>query len=366
MKYYIIAGEQSGDLHGSNLMKQLLIEDKNAQFRFWGGDHMLEVSTNLVTHVKEMAFMGFWEVIKNIGTINRFFKNCKADIKAYKPDVVVLIDYPGFNLRMAEWAKKEGFKTVFYISPQLWAWKKGRIKKIQAYVDLMIPILPFEVDFYKEYGVEVAYCGHPLLDAIENFVPNKDFIKEFEIQKPLLAILPGSRLQEVEKMLPTMLKAAIQFKDDFDIVIAATNNLDKNIYDNIINNYNVKIAYNQTYSILLNANIALVTSGTATLETALFEVPEVVCYKGSKISYEIGKRLIDLKYISLVNLIMDKKVVTELIQSDFAVANLITEINNLKSNRQQIKSDYKVLKAKLGGSGASSRIAKQIVEFLEK
>ncbi len=358
----MIAGEPSGDLHGSNLMKELRNIDPDFQCRFWGGDLMKQVSPNIVTHIKEMSFMGFVEVIYNLRTISRFFKQCKADIIEYKPDVIIFIDYPGFNLRMAEWAKKQGFKTVFYISPQLWAWKKGRINKIKKYIDLMIPILPFEEEFYENHGVGAKYLGHPLVDAIDQFRPDSNFEEKNNIKKPVLALLPGSRKQEISKMLPVMLMAAEHFKEEYEIVVAATSNVSADIYAQA-KSKNTKIILDKTYDILTIADMACVTSGTATLETALFEVPEVVCYKGSKISFEIGKRLVDIKYISLVNLIMDREVVKELIQDEFTSSNLRTELQKLIEGKAlEQKKQFTLLKEKLGEGGASKRVAEVILK----
>lgn len=366
MKYYIIAGEASGDLHGSNLMKAILKKDPNAEFRFWGGDLMQNVGGTLVKHYRDLAFMGFLEVLKNIKTILKNIKFCKQDIKNYLPDTLILIDYPGFNLRIAEYAKKLGIKVVYYISPQLWAWKEGRIKTIQNYVDEMLVILPFEKDFYQKHQYNAHFVGHPLLDAISDLkeINIGNFKKEHSLNdKPIIALLPGSRKQEVEKMLQTMLSVRSYFPE-YQFVIAGAPSLPKSFYQNFVDD-NVHFVSNKTYDLLRCSEAALVTSGTATLETALLNVPEVVCYRGSTISYEIGKRLVkNIKYISLVNLIMDKEVVKELIQHDLTTENLVKELRLiLGENREEILSNYKILREKLGGSGASEKAAEIITDF---
>ena len=329
MKYYIIAGEASGDLHASNLMKALKEVDANAEFRFWGGDLMEMQGGTLVKHYKELAFMGFSEVIMNLRTIFKNISFCKEDISEYKPDVIIFIDYPGFNMRIAEWAKKEGYKTHYYISPQIWAWKENRIKKIKRDVDEMYVILPFEKDFYTEkHNFPVHFVGHPLLDAIENRPPvdAESFKRNHDLDdRPVIALLPGSRKQEIEKMLKVMLSITSDFQD-YQFVIAGAPSQDEEFYHTFMKKSNIKLIMNKTYDVLGISHAALVTSGTATLETALFKVPEVVCYKGSFISYNIAKRIIDLDYISLVNLIMDREVVKELIQNEFNTKNLKLEL----------------------------------------
>jgi len=365
MKYYIIAGEASGDLHASNLMKALKEVDANAEFRFWGGDLMEMQGGTLVKHYKELAFMGFSEVIMNLRTIFRNISFCKEDISEYKPDVIVFIDYPGFNMRIAEWAKKEGYKTHYYISPQIWAWKENRIKKIKRDVDEMYVILPFEKDFYTEkHNFPVHFVGHPLLDAIENRPPvdAESFKRNHDLDdRPVIALLPGSRKQEIEKMLKVMLSITSDFQD-YQFVIAGAPSQDKEFYHTFMKKSNIKLIMNKTYDVLGISHAALVTSGTATLETALFKVPEVVCYKGSFISYNIAKRIIDLDYISLVNLIMDREVVKELIQNDFNSKNLKLELKKIlkEKNRKQIFSDYFELEQRLGGKGASKKTAELI------
>ena len=370
MKYYIIAGEASGDLHGSNLMKELKKTDPEAQFRFWGGDLMQETGGKPVKHYRELAFMGFAEVIMNLRTILQNIKFCKEDIQKYHPDAIIFIDYPGFNMRIAEWAKKEGYSTHYYISPQIWAWKENRIKKIKRDVDHMYVILPFEKDFYEsKHDFPVHFVGHPLLDAIANRKKPaiENFKEEFGLDaRPIIALLPGSRKQEIEKMLSVMLKATKDFKE-YQFVIAGAPSQDEAFYTPYLKKYDVKLIMNRTYDILSISYAALVTSGTATLETALFKVPEVVCYKGNFISYQIAKRIIDLDYISLVNLIMDKEVVTELIQNEFNYKNLKKELRKIleEEHREKIFEDYYALERKLGGTGASHHTAELIVNSLK-
>lgn len=366
MKYYIIAGEASGDLHGSNLIKELVKKDPQADIRCWGGDLMQNAGATVVKHYRDLAFMGFAEVIRNLPAILRNFKFCKNDIEAFHPDVIVLIDYPGFNLRIAEWAKEKNYKIVYYISPQVWAWKEGRVKQIRKVVDKMIVILPFEKSFYhQKWNYEVEYVGHPLVDVIQHFVSG--YKPEVEYFKPVIAILPGSRKQEVKVKLPVMLEAAAAFTD-YQLVVARAASLEDEVYEEILRAYPEVISVkDQTYELLSQATAALVTSGTATLETALFGVPQVVCYKGSAISYQIAKRLIRIKYISLVNLIMDKPVVKELIQHDFNVQQVKAELNAILSDeirKQQISDDYRELKELLQHGGNASEKAAAIIVSL--
>ena len=370
MKYYIIAGEASGDLHGSNLMKALQKQDVNAEFRFWGGNLMQSIDGTLVKHYKDLAFMGFLEVLLNIRTIFKNLSFCKKDISAYDPDVIIFIDYPGFNLRIAKWAKQKGFQTEYYISPQIWAWKESRIKAIKRDVDNMYVILPFEKDFYeKKHNYHVDFVGHPLIDAIfnRNQVDEFEFRAEHELSdKPIIALLPGSRKQEIKKMLTIMLSAVDDFKD-YQFVIAGAPSQDKRFYERFIKNTNVTFIDNQTHDLLSVSYAALVASGTATLETALFKVPEIVCYKGSWLSFQIGKRLVKhIKFISLVNLIMDKKVVTELIQNEFNTNNLKKELNLILDEYERIKFflNYYDLEKKLGGKGASEKTAELIFKSI--
>jgi len=368
MRYYVIAGEESGDLHGSNLLKQIGKLDAQAQFRAWGGDRMQSAGAQLVKHIHELAFMGFVEVLMNIGTILSNLKFCKTDLLQYKPDVLILVDYPGFNLRIAEFAHQNGIKVFYYISPQLWAWKASRVKKIKKYVDEMFVILPFEENFYRQFDYKVHFVGHPLLDAIDDFdkVAVPSALKD---QDDIIALLPGSRKQEIERMLPEMIKVA-NLLPQYTFVVAGVKNFGEENYHKLISESNVRLLMGNTYSLLSLAKAAVVTSGTATLETALFDVPQVVCYKGGKLSYAIAKRLINVKYISLVNLILDKPAVKELIQQAMNSKQIVAALNALvdeKSNTYTaLKADYKLLKNKLGGEGASQRTAQIMVDLLQK
>ena len=330
MKYYIISGEASGDLHGSNLIKELKKRDAAADIRCWGGDKMEAAGATLVKHYKELAFMGFLEVIKNLGTILKNIKVCKEDILQYKPTALILIDYPGFNLRIAKWAKEQSIPVIYYISPQVWAWKENRVKLIKNCVDKMLVILPFEKEFYKKWNYEVEYVGHPLVEVIDDFLNNEQGTRNIEQgSKKTIALLPGSRQQEILKKLPIMLEVAKHFPA-YQFVVAKAPGLDESFYTALLKPYsNVASVVNKTYDLLMQSKAALVTSGTATLETALFAVPEVICYKGSAFSYQIAKRLIKIKFIGLVNLIMDKEVVKELIQDELTVENLKRELNLL-------------------------------------
>ena len=370
MKYYIIAGEASGDLHASNLMKALLKKDSNAEFRFWGGDLMQSVGGTLVKHYRDLAFMGFLEVVMNLRTITNNLKFCKQDINAYQPDAIVYIDYPGFNLRIAKWARKKGFKNHYYISPQIWAWKENRIKDIKRDVDAMYVILPFEKEFYEEkHKFPVHFVGHPLIDAISDReqVGEVTFRSKYGLNiKPIIALLPGSRKQEIKVMLSVMLSVIEDF-NDYQFVIAGAPSQERSFYEDFIKKSNVSLVENDTYDLLSVSTAALVTSGTATLETALFKVPEVVCYKGSWISYQIGKRLVNLDFISLVNLIMKKEVVTELIQNDLTTKRLKQELTKILDEDQRIKYfiDYYDLEKKLGGKGASEKTAELIFSTIQ-
>lgn len=369
MKYYIISGEASGDLHASNLMKSLLEEDVKASFRFWGGDLMQSVGGTLVKHYKELAFMGFAEVIKNLRTITKNIALAKKDIKAFKPDVIIFIDYPGFNLRIAKWAKSLKYKTHYYISPQIWAWKESRIKAIKRDVDKMYVILPFEKGFYEnKHNFPVHFVGHPLIDAISDRkqVDEYTFRADHQLNnKPIIALLPGSRKQEITKVLSIMLSLVDDYPDH-QFVIAGAPSQDYNFYKQFIKKVNISFISNKTYDLLSISNAALVTSGTATLETALFKVPQVVCYKGSWLSYQIGKRLVKLDYISLVNLILNKKVVTELIQDDFNTKRLKKELDSILDDFERTKFfiNYYDLEKLLGGRGASKKTAKLIYKAL--
>lgn len=369
MKYYIIAGEASGDLHGANLMKELLQKDPKAEIRFWGGDLMQAVGGTLVKHYRELAFMGFVEVLFNLRTILKNITICKKDILAFQPNAIIFIDYPGFNLRIAKWAKKLGIATHYYISPQIWAWKESRITDIKRDIDHMYVILPFEKTFYEDkHHYPVSFVGHPLIDAIQqqSDTDKQLFRSKNQLnEKPIIALLPGSRKQEITKMLEVMLSVVPKFPE-YQFVIAGAPSQDYSFYQPFITQENVKFISNKTYELLQNATAALVTSGTATLETALFKVPEVVCYKGSWASYQIAKRIITLKYISLVNLIMDEEVVTELIQDNCTTETITRELQSLLNpkNRDTILEKYALLEQRLGGVGASSKTAAQIVQHI--
>jgi len=370
MKYYIIAGEASGDLHGSNLIKALKVQDSEAQIRCWGGNLMQQAGGHLVKHYNEMAFMGFLEVVKNLGTITKNISFCKNDIAEFDPDIVIFIDFSGFNLRIAKWAKRNHFKTAYYISPQIWASRESRIKDIKRDIDAMYVILPFEKEFYeKKHSYSVHFVGHPLIDAI-SARPQSD-AKEFRQQnqldqeKPIIALLPGSRKQEVQKMLTLMLSVIPSFPS-YEFVIAGAPSLEPGFYTPFLKNPNVGFVSNQTYELLGHAYAALVTSGTATLETALFKIPQVVCYRANWLSYQIAKRIITLDYISLVNLIMGREVVKELIQNDLNTHNLKQELSKILEgpHRTALFEAYFELEKKLGGKGASEKTAELIVKDL--
>lgn len=371
MKYFIIAGEASGDLHGSNLMEGILQADVNAEFRYFGGDLMNSKGGVLVKHYREMAFMGFVEVFKNFKTISKNYAICKQEIKKFSPDVVILIDYPSFNLRIAEYVKSLGIKVYYYISPKIWAWKEYRIKKIKQLVDKMLVIFPFEVEYYKKHNYTVYYEGNPLLDAIEQKIEKKSdrkiFLESNHIDdKPIVAILPGSRIQEIKRILPVMLQIINNYKE-YQFVIAGTTAIGKADYLNIIKDQNVKIVYNQTYDLLMHSTAAIVTSGTAALETALFNIPQVVCYITSKSTYFIAKTFVKLNYISLVNLIMDKPVVKELIQDEMNSSNLQKEMDKIlfdEESKNLVFENYKKLREMLGNGGASNRFGKLIYNGL--
>lgn len=373
MKYYVIAGEMSGDLHGSFLIRELKNRDADAHFRFWGGDKMAaEAEEGQVKHIKELAFMGFVEVVANLGKVLSNISLCKKDIRQWEPDAVILIDYPGFNLRIAKFAKRLGLKVYYYISPQVWAWKKGRIKTMRRILDKLFVILPFEKDFYKKHSMEVEYAGNPLLDEIADYAKTQDkkaFLSANGLgNKPIIALLPGSRTQEICKMLPVQLSLVDKFPE-FDFVIAAVGTHSPEFYLRFIEDANVKLIYDQTYSILNASYAAVVTSGTATLETALFNLPEVVCYKANALSFLIGKYLAKVKYISLVNIILQSGVVRELLQKDWNEQELEKEFRNISFDEDyRIRMQYMFSKLRtiLGNAGASASIAKYIVADLKK
>lgn len=368
MKYYFIAGEASGDLHGSNCIREIKKLDATADFAFTGGDLMEEVTgVKAGIHIKQMAFMGFVDVLKNIRTIKKNFKIVKEEILKFKPDLLVLVDYPGFNLRMAKWATEQGIKVDYYISPTVWAWKEGRVEQIKKYTHKLFVILPFEEAFYQKHNHKVYFTGHPLIDAIEqqkpHFKSRELFIRENQLaDKPLIAVLPGSRVQEIERMLGIMLEVTKDFKD-YQFVVAGSANLPKTHYDSLAK-HNIKVVFNQTYELMTYAKAGIIKSGTSTLESALFKLPQVVCYKAGSVSFAIGKKLVKIKYISLVNLIMDKLIVRELIQNEFTAANISNELKRLlqdESYRTNMINEYEQLIKHLGGGGASARIAKHLV-----
>jgi lipid-A-disaccharide synthase len=368
MKYYVIAGEPSGDLHASNMMKEMLLLDNSIDFRFWGGDLMeAVVHQKPRKHIKDLAFMGFVEVAKNIRTIFKNIAFCKKDILDYSPDVLILVDYPGFNLRIADWAKQQGIRVIYYISPTIWAWKENRVEIIKRSVEKMFVILPFEVNVYKKHNYNADYVGHPLLDAIDQQKSSLPSIEELKKtnnldERPIIAILPGSRKQEIERMFSIMLDVVNDFKE-YQFVIAGTTNLPKEAYQMAINK-GLKVVFNQTYPLLNVAYAGIIKSGTSTLESALFRLPQVVCYKGGTVSYSIARMVVGnrVKYISLPNLILDKPVVKELIQTDLTSKNLKEELLKITSGkeRQIMLDEYDGLIKLLGNSGASKKVAQLI------
>lgn len=371
MRYYIITGEASGDLHASNLMKELKRLDTHATFRCWGGERMQEQGGELVKHFRETAYMGFTDVVLHLGKIWNLIAFCRKDILSFHPDVLILVDYPGFNLRIAKFARKKGLRVIYYISPQVWAWKSSRVRKIKTRVDQMIVILPFEEDFYSHFNYHVEYVGHPLLDAIEpvhdDMSPSFHSMHSLD-NRPIIAILPGSRKQEIRRILPIMLSVVSQF-DDYQFVIAGLSGLSPSFYQDFTGSHPVRIVYDQTYSLLRNASAAMVTSGTATLETALHDVPQVICYRGEFLSYIIARNLIKVPYIGLVNLIMDEEIARELIQSELNHENLLRELRQVLeggSRRDAMLADYQRLKARLGGRGASERAARLISRYFHE
>lgn len=373
MKYYIIAGEASGDLHGSNLMKAILRNDPQAEIRFWGGDLMQSVGGTLVKHIRDLAFMGFVEVVANLRTVLKNIALCKKDIVDFHPDAVILIDYPGFNLKIAKFTHAQGFKNFYYISPQVWAWKKGRIKTMRKVLDMMYVILPFEKPFYDRNNVQnVEFVGHPLLDAIAEFDKNAQLADDFRSrnsldERPIIALMPGSRKMELRKMMPDMCHLAAQHPE-YQFVIAGMKLLGSSMYTPYIHSDNVSIVYDQTYPLLKSAFAGVITSGTATLEAALFDLPLVVCYKANALSVFIAKRFAKVNYISLVNLIADKPVVKELIQNDLNANDLEAEFRKItvdETYRQNLQHEYDLLKEQLGGVGASQRAVNSILNYLK-
>lgn len=372
MRYYIIAGEASGDLHASNLMKGLKKADPDAQFRCWGGDLMQAQGGELVKHYRNLAFMGFTEVLAHLPVILRNFRFCEKDILQYHPDVVILVDYPGFNLRMAHFASRKGIRVFYYISPQLWAWHQSRVKKIKADVDRMFVILPFEKEFYARHNYPVDYLGHPLLDVInegQHLKNRAEFIRENNLpDKPIIALLPGSRKMEIRKMLGNMLSVKDRFPE-YQFVVAAAPSVSPDFYQQLKSDMDVQLVTGQTYDLLRNATAALVASGTATLETALLGVPQVVCYKGNQLSYLLAKKIVKVPYISLVNLVLNRPLVTELIQHALTPDNLAGELQALLSDtgrRETMVAGYSHLREMLGGTGTSDRVAEHMVQYLLK
>lgn len=369
MKYYIIAGEASGDLHGSNLMKEIYLEDSTADIRFWGGNQMAAQGGTLVKHYKELAFMGFWEVFLNLKTILNNIALCKKDILSFQPDVLVYIDYPGFNMRIAKWAKKQGIPNHYYISPQIWAWKENRIKKIKRDLDALYVILPFEAPYFKKkHHYDVTFVGHPLIQVIKEERQKKETLTLHitDSKKPIIALLPGSRKQEINKMMPIFLSVIERFPQ-YHFVIAGAPGIDPQLYQKFTLDSSVSLLHNQTYTLLKNAYAAIVTSGTATLETALFSVPQMVCYKSSWLSYAIAKRIVQLDFISLVNLILQKEVVKELIQENCTIEMITNTLISLGEEkvRRQIELDYQNLTNQLGEKNASKEVARAIVADLK-
>lgn len=373
MKFFIIAGEQSGDLHGSNLVRELFEADKNAEISCWGGDLMESAGATLLMHYKKLAFMGFVAVIKNLGAIRKNLSLCKKQITECKPDVIIFIDYAGFNIRIAEFARNNGYKTFYYISPKYWAWNEGRVEKIKKYIDRMFIIFPFEVEFYRKHGITVDYYGNPLIDETKKRIaafPPKDKLYSFLgiEEKPVVALLAGSRRHEIEQVLPEMIKMVYHFPE-YQFVLAGVKNIPDEIYTRLIGNEPIVLIKERTYEVLYLAKVALVTSGTATLEAALMGTPEVVCYKGDFFSMLIAWMVIRVKYISLVNLIMESEVIKELVQYDLNERTLLSELRAILPGgikREKILSEYEVLKDKLGPAGASARIAKEMVEELKE
>ena len=360
MKYYIIAGEASGDLHASNLINSIKKLDNNSTFRGFGGDRMEEEGLELVKHYKDLSFMGFWEVLKNLFKVLNNLTFVKSDILNFKPNVLILVDYPGFNMRIAKFAKKRGIKVVYYITPQVWAWKKNRVLDLKQNTDLLLSILPFEVDFFKKFNVQTNFYGHPLLDELNSLKS-----KSLGLEKPIIALLPGSRKQEIKKMLPIMLEVVDHFTD-YQFVIAGAPSIPNSFYRSIINDAYIPISSNKTYEVLKDSKVAVITSGTATLEAAILNIPQVVCYKTSNFSYYLARFFVKIPYISLVNIILNKNVVKELIQFDFKKENLIFEINKLlnKKHKQVLLEEYMQLQKKLGEPSASMRYAKKILSIL--
>ena len=372
MRYYLIAGEASGDLHASNLMLELHLLDQDAVFRGWGGDKMEAAGASLVKHYRDLAFMGFFQVIIHLPAIRKNFIFCEKDILSFDPDVLILIDYPGFNLRMAKFAAMHGIKVFYYISPQLWAWRSSRVNILKKYVNRTFVILPFEKDFYARFQYPVDFVGHPLLDVIRDeplAVDRATFLQKHRLpERPVIALLPGSRKMEIQKMLRQMLKV-IPFFQDYQFIIAGAPSIPLSFYQDIVKNDKLTVFFDETYPLLKHCEAALVTSGTATLEAALLGAPQVVCYQGDAFSYFIARKIVHVNYISLVNLILDKPLVKELIQSELTSDNLIRELRLILvdlSVRRKISEGYSILRQKLGGPGASHYTARLMIQYLSE
>ena len=369
MKYYLVAGEASGDLHGANLMKALKEQDAQSQFRFFGGDLMLAQGGELVKHYADMAFMGFAEVVINLRTIFKNLKTCKNDIAEWQPDVLILIDFPGFNLKIAEFAKANNILVCYYISPKVWAWNQKRVLKIKRIVDHLFCILPFEVDFYRAWGMQVDYVGNPLLDAVSAFTPDSDFYQRHQLSdKKIIALLPGSRKQEISRLLPDMIAVAKEWPD-YQFIVAGAPSFEDTYYDQYVKDNGIKVLFNSTYDLLKNSHAAIVASGTATLETALFDIPQIVVYKGNPISINIARAVVKIRFISLVNLIMDDLVVKELIQQDCNPLKITEELDLILNNtayRTKMLANYKELHHKMGKPGASEKTAGLIIRYAEQ
>ncbi len=372
MKYYFIAGEASGDLHASNLIHELVKQDTKAQIRGLGGELMEQEGMQLVKHYRDMAFMGFIPVLLNLRKIKKNFNLSEQDLLAFKPDVLILVDYPGFNLRMAEFAKRNGIKVFYYISPKIWAWKKGRIKKIKAYVDEMFTILPFETEFYKQFNFDVTYVGNPVLDAVQLKLRNistPEFLNENKLEeKPVIGLLPGSRMQEIKSLLPRMLKAASEF-ESHQLVITAAPNISEETYKNMLHGYDAKLVYGKTYDVLQHADVAVLASGTVSLEAGVIKCPQIVCYRmgGGMLVYFIGKLIFGIGKVSLVNLILNRYAVPELLQHHCSVKNIRKELMHIIKDQDyltKMKHSYQELHEKLGESGASKRAAQAIINKL--
>ncbi len=375
MKYFLIAGEASGDLHGANLMKALLLEDPQAQFRYFGGDRMLEAAPGLVVHYREMAYMGYVEVLTHLRAISRNMRRCREAIITFAPDVVILIDYPGFNLRMAAFARQQGFRVFYYISPKLWAWKQKRVEKIKAYVDRLFIILPFEKAFFARHGIEAEYLGNPVLDAVAEYLaappPRQQLLASLGLDdRPVLALLPGSRRQELHYHLPVMLEAVKPWHDHHLLVAGAPSFSDDDYRPFLKDHPNVKVLFGKTYDLLHIARAALVASGTATLETALLDTPQVVMYRMNPLTYLIAKHFVHVPYISLVNLILDREAVKELIQHEMNPTRIRHELEKILPHdapaRQAMLNDYRRLREILGQPGVSRRVAQRMIQLLKK